>query len=595
MDLNKKGISPVVSTALLIVVAVVAVVGFSSWFGSYQSVVNSDLETKTSSSSIGGTEIIGIYNNILYFRNSYPDIIGFTNIKITGTDCVYSGSAQPNSIAQIPFDNCSSNLKGIYEIVAESNDKIYSKKIYLKGVEVLSGVLADSPVQGVEYNTTSGLNGITDANGVFKYNSGDSVTFILGNLTLKNIPAKNYITPLDIFNTTDVEDPNVVNLVRLFMALDTDNNPSTGISVNTELVDLLDSNIDFDQSSSDFDSIIPAEIDTASIDETEAIEHINETLTLISGEIEEEEVQEDSGPASCSLDGITIESGSNYTFYNASHGLILADSEVRTCNDGILDGNESYIYSSFIYDCSLDGITIESGSNYTFYSSSLLPNGELCEDYSEIRTCNDGVLDGNESYINIGCEIITSLSCLTDNDGDGLYDISCAYYPMINTTFEGILDVNDENTTQVVENYCYLMDDKSSCGSNFIIDGCGSGTVLDLETNLCWLRDMYSSGDTKTWEDAKTYCSGLTTAGKTWSLPSKEELFTLVDEGRSGSPYIVGGADNIFTNVQTGDYYWTISTYGPYTSFAWDVSFNYGYGNLNDKTDTRYVTCVARE
>ncbi len=293
MENNLKAISPVVATALLIVVAVVAAVGFSTWFGSYQSIVNSDLETKTSSSSIGGTGIVGVYNNILYFRNSGLDIIGLTNIKITGTDCVYSGSALPNSIAQIPFDNCSSNLKGIYEIVAEGNDNIYSKKIYLKGTEILSGVLADSPVQGIEYNTSSGLRGITDINGIFKYNSGDNVTFILGNLTLENIPAKNYITPLDIFNSSNIEDLAVVNMVRLFIALDSDSDPDNGIRLDSSKVIKVPSNLDFNQDSSIFDTMLSSEINISIINETTAIKHINKTIKLITGKIEEDNLNED--------------------------------------------------------------------------------------------------------------------------------------------------------------------------------------------------------------------------------------------------------------------------------------------------------------
>ena len=44
MVMNKKAISPVVATALLLVVAVVAVVGFQTWFASYQSGVETQVE-----------------------------------------------------------------------------------------------------------------------------------------------------------------------------------------------------------------------------------------------------------------------------------------------------------------------------------------------------------------------------------------------------------------------------------------------------------------------------------------------------------------------------------------------------------------------
>ncbi len=356
MIFNKKGISPVVATALLIVVAVVAVVGFSTWFQNYQSVVNSDVETQ-SSSTIGSTGIVGIYNNILYFRNSGNSIIGLTNIEIRGTDCVYSGSVLPNSVGQIPLDNCSSSLSGKYNIVVKTSDRIYSKYQYLKPSEVLSGSLADSPVKGVPYSTSSGLSGITDVNGVFKYKSGDSVTFNLGDYSF-TVPGRNYVTPLEVVGTSNIEDLQVVNMVRLFIALDSDGNPDNGISVDSSKASAITSSLNFNQNLSDFDSSLPTEIDTSVINETFAIEHFNETLKLISGEIDGvviESSDSDSSSttttlANCSLDGITIESGSNYTFYSSALPLNNIDgcsavSEIRTCNNGTLDGDSSYIYS----------------------------------------------------------------------------------------------------------------------------------------------------------------------------------------------------------------------------------------------------------
>lgn len=44
----------------------------------------------------------------------------------------------------------------------------------------LTGVFLDSPVQGLGYSTTpSGLSGITNADGQFSYNQGDTVAFNL--------------------------------------------------------------------------------------------------------------------------------------------------------------------------------------------------------------------------------------------------------------------------------------------------------------------------------------------------------------------------------------------------------------------------------
>ena len=52
MVYNKKAISPVVATALLLVVAVVAVVGFQTWFNTYQSGQLSEIEERATTGAV---------------------------------------------------------------------------------------------------------------------------------------------------------------------------------------------------------------------------------------------------------------------------------------------------------------------------------------------------------------------------------------------------------------------------------------------------------------------------------------------------------------------------------------------------------------
>ncbi|MBI3794433.1 MAG: DUF1566 domain-containing protein [Nitrospinae bacterium] len=55
------------------------------------------------------------------------------------------------------------------------------------------------------------------------------------------------------------------------------------------------------------------------------------------------------------------------------------------------------------------------------------------------------------------------------------------------------------------------------------------GTVTDNTTGLMWQKK--DDGHSKSWGKASEYCKGLTLAGqKDWSLPSKEELETLLSE-----------------------------------------------------------------
>jgi hypothetical protein len=255
-------------------------------------------------------------------------------------------------------------------------------------------------------------------------------------------------------------------------------------------------------------------------------------------------------------------------------------------NSQILE-EQAYVESVVsLASCNLDSFNFNSGSSATFYNSSL---GSTC--HSESRSCNDGTISGTSSFNQSSCTILSSsLTCITDLDGDGHINATCAKYPMTNTTYEGDLDVNDNNLSIKPDMSCFLSDDMSQCENNFIVDGCGSGTVMDLGTNLCWQRDFSTAG-TMSWGQAKTYCNALSLGGNSdWKLPSKQELISITDLSRS-SPAIVGGNDNKFTNV-LNSYYWSISTYGPTTTSAWGVGFNDGRGNDGGKTGSYYVACV---
>jgi len=80
--LNKKAISPVVATALLLVVAVTSAIGFQIWFNTYSSSVFTNVETKSPTNSVIKAE--GIVGNILYIKTDYTN--EFNNFKITDSN-----------------------------------------------------------------------------------------------------------------------------------------------------------------------------------------------------------------------------------------------------------------------------------------------------------------------------------------------------------------------------------------------------------------------------------------------------------------------------------------------------------------------------
>ncbi|MCA9460349.1 MAG: DUF1566 domain-containing protein [Nanoarchaeota archaeon] len=198
----------------------------------------------------------------------------------------------------------------------------------------------------------------------------------------------------------------------------------------------------------------------------------------------------------------------------------------------------------------------------------------------------------NEAIISLE-SVCLSLTLEIDDDGDGFYNSSQVIYPTPCPDYQGLVDSNDLNSTINPDSNCLFKANKSGCTSNLIVDGCGSGTVLDKSTSLCWQRDFNAAG-TRTWSDAQTYCSGLTTGGQTdWYLPTKKELFTIVDFSRS-SPATIDG-NTKFQNVAS-TYYFTDTTFRTITSFAWLIHMGTGQDvGGYAKTSPYRVVCVRRE
>ena len=121
-----------------------------------------------------------------------------------------------------------------------------------------TGVFIDAPVQGLRVERSSGSTGTTGSFGEFQYTTGETVTFYLGALKLGSVVAKAEITPLDLFNTIDIDNRKVLNLLRLLQSLDSDSNLSNGIQLNSQMI----------QSASDSMSKLSLDQDTTAFQNT---------------------------------------------------------------------------------------------------------------------------------------------------------------------------------------------------------------------------------------------------------------------------------------------------------------------------------------
>ncbi len=145
---NKKAISPVVATALLLVVAVVAVVGFQTWFNTYQSTLNVKVEEQ----SQGGSAItierlessgIGGDNATVYLRNrDTANDITVTEWKITkdGTAIcsnTTSGTAFKNVVTKFNITgggctNAAFTVDGSVDVAVITSTGVYSANMIIR-------------------------------------------------------------------------------------------------------------------------------------------------------------------------------------------------------------------------------------------------------------------------------------------------------------------------------------------------------------------------------------------------------------------------------------------------------------------------------
>jgi hypothetical protein len=97
-----------------------------------------------------------------------------------------------------------------------------------------TGYFRDSTVVGLGYRSGS-HSGVTDAQGRYTYEIGQSITFTVGAITLGTAPAKAQMTPVDLVTNGTGNSTYVLNVVRFLLMLDQDGDPSNGIQIAPDM------------------------------------------------------------------------------------------------------------------------------------------------------------------------------------------------------------------------------------------------------------------------------------------------------------------------------------------------------------------------
>ena len=146
----KKCISPVVATALLLVVAVVAVVGFQNWFGTFSSNLFSKTEIQSNSATGDGTlGIETLIGNTLYVKNGIANNLTINNLKIGGIICNLTNQQNLSlGMNELNVTSCVSNLStNTPNIVLITNTKVVDKQVYVKDLPTVISYLDCDKIQ----------------------------------------------------------------------------------------------------------------------------------------------------------------------------------------------------------------------------------------------------------------------------------------------------------------------------------------------------------------------------------------------------------------------------------------------------------------
>ena len=107
MVFNKKAISPVVATALLLVVAVVAVVGVQGWYRSFQSAKLVDVSDQADQAAGFTVQAVSATTPSIYVKNSASTALNVTSVIIDGTVCTATAGMDSITIAGSSTGNIS--------------------------------------------------------------------------------------------------------------------------------------------------------------------------------------------------------------------------------------------------------------------------------------------------------------------------------------------------------------------------------------------------------------------------------------------------------------------------------------------------------
>ncbi|MBE9564696.1 MAG: hypothetical protein IMF17_05570, partial [Proteobacteria bacterium] len=148
---------------------------------------------------------------------------------------------------------------------------------------IQNAVLIDGVVEGVEYNTSSGLHGFTDENGGYSFHEGDTITFNVGGVELGSVSAEEamagqtFLQDIADVERSDMNDEHLENMATFLQSIDSDS--SDNIHITAEMREALsDVTIDLNTASEEQVKELVESVGGTYVDEEAAMEHVQDML-----------------------------------------------------------------------------------------------------------------------------------------------------------------------------------------------------------------------------------------------------------------------------------------------------------------------------
>ncbi|RUM54464.1 MAG: hypothetical protein DSY87_00775, partial [Methylococcus sp.] len=238
------------------------------------------------------SEAVNVYmGNITIYKSSDDSV--FEAIDVTSAQVTGGGTTEITI-------NPSSDLAGNTQYYVKINQNAFDDTAGVSYVGISDTTtlnfttLVDGIVEGVEYATTSGINGLTGQAGQFSYLAGDDITFkvggvILGTATADDVASgKTFLQDIADVDRTDLNDEYLENMAVFLQSLDENDNADDGIVISQETREALaDASLDLRTATEEEVQQLVERIGATYVNEEDAMVHVRDML------IEHTDLQED--------------------------------------------------------------------------------------------------------------------------------------------------------------------------------------------------------------------------------------------------------------------------------------------------------------